>query len=155
MEQIRFDDIEALERRKSDQFGPWSRSLEVPQDMIAAFAEMTGDRQWIHVDTDRAARESPFGTTIAHGFLILGLSTIIKNSADYVIVGQGNALNYGVDHVRFITPVPAGSHIHGRTRIAGVASEKGGTMLTIHVAIHIVGIEKPAVCFDWKLLYRG
>jgi acyl dehydratase len=155
MEEIRFDDIATLETRMSDDYGPWSQALDVPQSMIAAFAEMTGDRQWIHVDVDRAATESPFGATIAHGFLVLGLSTIIKNGADYVIVGHASALNYGLDKVRFIAPVPAGSQIHGRTRIARVAREKGGTMLTVQVAIHIVGAEKPSLCFDWMLLYRG
>ncbi|MBY8823582.1 MaoC family dehydratase [Sphingomonas colocasiae] len=155
MEEILFDDIATLERRISDDYGPWSEALDVPQPMITAFAEMTGDRQWIHVDTDRAVAESPFGTTIAHGFLVLSLSAIIKNSADYAIVGHASALNYGLEKVRFVSPVPSGSRIHGRTRIARVAREKGGTMLTVQVAIHIVGAERPALCFDWMLLYRG
>lgn len=154
MDEIRYDDIAALTARKSEEFGPWSTPLDVPQEMITAFAEMTGDRQWIHVDPERAA-QSAFGSTIAHGFLILGLSTIIKNNADYVIVGHGNALNYGLERVRFVAPVPAGSAIYGRTRIVDVAEEKGGTMLTVGVAIHVVGADKPSVCFDWKLLYRG
>jgi len=155
MEEIRFDDVSALEQRISDDYGPWSQALDVPQSMIAAFAEMTGDRQWIHVDVDRAVEESPFGTTIAHGFLVLSLSAIIKNSADYAVVGHASALNYGLEKVRFISPVPAGSRIHGRTRIARVTHEKGGTMLTVQVAIHIVGVERPSLCFDWMLLYRG
>lgn len=154
MDEIRFDDIAALTARKSEEFGPWSEPLDVPQEMITAFAEMTGDRQWIHVDPERAA-QSAFGTTIAHGFLVLGLSTIIKNNADYLIVGHGNALNYGLERVRFVAPVAAGSAIHGRTRIVDVAEEKGGTMLTVGVAIHVIGSDKPSVCFDWKLLYRG
>ena len=155
MHEIRFDDIPALRTRISDEYGPWSEALDVPQSMISAFAEMTGDRQWIHVDVERAAKESPFGITIAHGFLVLGLSAVIKNSADYVVVGHGSALNYGLERVRFIAPVPAGSRIHGRTRMVRVAEEKGGTMLTVQVAIHIVGAAKPALCFDWLLLYRG
>ncbi|RED16344.1 acyl dehydratase [Parasphingopyxis lamellibrachiae] len=154
MDEIRYDDIAALTARKSEEFGPWSAPLDVPQEMITAFAEMTGDRQWIHVDPERAA-QSAFGSTIAHGFLILGLSTIIKNNADYAIVGHGNALNYGLERVRFVAPVPAGAAIYGHTRIVNVAEEKGGTMLTVGVAIHVVGAEKPSVCFDWKLLYRG
>jgi acyl dehydratase len=154
MDEIRFDDIAALTARKSEEFGSWSEPLDVPQEMITAFAEMTGDRQWIHVDPERAA-QSAFGTTIAHGFLVLGLSTIIKNNADYLIVGHGNALNYGLERVRFVAPVPTGSAIHGHTRIVDVAEEKGGTMLTVGVAIHVVGSDKPSVCFDWKLLYRG
>ena len=154
MEEIRFDDIATLKARISDTFDPWSQPVAVPQEMITAFAEMTGDRQWIHVDVERSKTEGPFGTTIAHGFLVLGLSTIIKNSAQFLIVGHGKALNYGLERVRFITPVPAGSLLHGRTRIADVTEEKGGTMLTLAVAIHIVGAEKPSVSFEWKLLYR-
>ncbi|MBC2778967.1 MaoC family dehydratase [Parasphingopyxis marina] len=154
MDEIRFDAIAALEARKSEEFGPWSASVEVPQSMIAAFAEMTGDRQWIHVDKERAAA-SPFGTTIAHGFLVLALSPVIKNSAGYVVVGHGSALNYGLERVRFVAPVPAGASVHGHTRIVDVAEEKGGTMLTTGVAIHVVGSDKPSVCFDWKILYRA
>jgi len=78
---------------------------------------------------------------------------MIKNSADYTVVGQGSALNYGLDRVRFVSPVPAGSQLQGRTRIAGVEESRGGVMLTIGVAIHVVGQDRPAVSFDWKLLY--
>jgi acyl dehydratase len=155
MESIRFDDIAALDALVSEDFGPWGVPLTVPQEMIAAFAEMTGDRQWIHVDAARAAAESPFGATIAHGFLMLSLSPLLRSGGGVPIVGHRDALNYGLDRVRFIAPVPAGSTIHGRSRIIGAAREKGGTMLTTGVAIHVVDAERPAVCFDWKVLYRG
>lgn len=151
---IRYDDLDALTQRVGGEFGAWSPAIEVPQRMIDEFAEMTGDHQWIHVDPARAA-ETPLGTTIAHGFLILALSSVIKNSSDLAIVGHGSALNYGLDNVRFVSPVPSGARIHGRTKVAAVAEEKGGTMLTVSVAIHVIGSEKPAVCFDWKLLYRA
>lgn len=153
-ETIRFDDLDALRARVGNDFGAWSPAIEVPQQMIDAFAEMTGDHQWIHVDPVRASA-TPLGTTIAHGFLVLALASVIKNSSDLAIEGHGSALNYGLDSVRFVSPVPSGARIHGRTRVAAVAEEKGGTMLTVGVAIHVVGSEKPAVCFDWKLLYRA
>ncbi len=151
---IRFDDLAALRARIRDDFGGWSPAIEVPQQMIDAFAEMTGDRQWIHVDRERADA-SAMGTTIAHGFLVLSLSSVIKNSTDLEIEGHGSALNYGLDKVRFVSPVPSGASIHGRTRLVAVAEEKGGTMVTYAVAIHQVGADRPAVCFDWKLLYRA
>src|SRR5262249_33578589 len=69
VEDIRFDDIEALKGKITDTFGEWSEPAEVTQDMINRFADLTGDHQWIHVDVERAKRESPFGGTIAHGFL--------------------------------------------------------------------------------------
>lgn len=155
MQQIRFDDLAGLRTRISEEFGPWSTPVTIDQSMIDVFAEMTGDRQWIHIDVDRARRESPFGSTIAHGFLTLGLATMIKNSADFLVVGHGNALNYGIDGLRFVAPVPAGASVHGHTRICGVEEKKGGTLLTVAVAIHQVGSDSPALVFQWKLLYRA
>jgi acyl dehydratase len=154
MQEIRFDDLSTLSSMVSQEWGNWSEPVAITQEMINVFADMTGDRQWIHVDVDRARSEGPFGEAIAHGFLVLGMSTLIKNTGDYLIVGHGSALNYGLEKVRFVSPVPAGSQLHGHTRIVAVGEEKGGVMLTVGVAIHVVGADKPAVCFDWKLLYR-
>ena len=81
MEDIRFDDIAALKSKISDTFGDWSDPIEVTQDMINRFAELTGDHQWIHVDVERAKRESPFGGTIAHGFLTLSLLPAMRSKA--------------------------------------------------------------------------
>lgn len=153
MQAIPFNDLDALNGLVSTEFGPWSTAVVISQSMIDLFAEMTGDQQWIHVDVERAAKEGPLGTTIAHGFLTLGMATIIKNSADLAIVGHARALNYGIDNLRFVAPVPAGAAIHGRTRVAGVEEKKGGTLLTVAVAIHVVGQETPALVFNWKLLY--
>ena len=155
MKEIRFDDLGTLAAMVSDDYGPWSESVTVSQEMINQFADMTGDRQWIHVDVDRARSEGPFGEAIAHGFLVLSMATIIKNCADYTIVGHGSALNYGLERVRFVNPVPAGSMLQGRTRISAAEEAKGGVMLTIAVAIHVVGQARPAVSFYWKLLYRA
>ncbi|MBM7422955.1 MaoC family dehydratase [Spongiibacter marinus] len=155
MQDVRFDDVDTLRAMRSDEFGPWSKPVSIDQRMIDLFAEMTGDHQWIHVDVDRATRDSPFGSTIAHGFLVLGMSTLIKNTTNYQIVGHGNALNYGLENVRFISPVPAGASLHGHTRLREVEHAKGGVMLTVGVAIHEVGKGRPALAFDWKLLYRA
>jgi acyl dehydratase len=155
MRRINFDDIDGLRAQISEEFGPWSEPVTLSQDMIDHFAEMTGDRQWIHVDVERARAQGPFGGTIAHGFLTLGMATLIKNSADFRVVGHGNALNYGIDGLRFVAPVPAGAAVHGRTRIAAAEIKSGGTLLTMAVAIHVVGNDTPALVFLWKLLYRG
>ena len=154
MTTVRFDEIAALTALVRPEFGPWSPAVTVGQPMIDAFAEMTGDRQWIHVDTARAARDSPFGATIAHGFLLLALAPMLKKTPDLDIGGHGNALNYGLDRVRFLAPVTAGTALHGQTRIAAVEARPDGTMVTLNVAIHAVGNERPAVVFDWKILYR-
>ena len=109
MEEIQFDDIEALKGRISEEFGPWGPEVEVTQEMINQFADVTGDHQWIHVDVERAKRDSPFGGPIAHGFLTLSLLPgFLRPAATFAIVGFGNATNYGADKLRFISPVPAG-----------------------------------------------
>lgn len=155
MQQVRFDDLAGLRAQITEDYGPWSTPVTISQEMIDVFAHMTGDKQWIHVDVERARAQSPLGTTIAHGFLTLGMATIIKNTTNFSVVGHGNALNYGIDNLRFVAPVPAGAAIHGHTRIAAVEEKNGGTLLTVAVAIHVVDSEKPALVFHWKLFYRG
>src|SRR5262249_59728556 len=120
MEQIRFDDVEALRKKISAEFGPWSDEFEVTQKIIDDFAELTGDHQWIHTDVERARRESPFKTTVAHGFLTLSLlprlSAATRQRASYAVVGPGNLLNYGSDKLRFLSPVPAGAPVRSPAR---------------------------------------
>jgi acyl dehydratase len=128
MEQIRFDDVAALEKQVSEEFGPFGGELEVTQEMINRFAELTGDRQWIHVDVERCRRESPFGGPIAHGFLTLSLlprmAAQTRDAGDYQIVGQGNVVNYGSDKLRFLSPVPAGARVHSRSRLVSVDASR-------------------------------
>ena len=119
MQDIQFDDIATLQSKVSDEFGDFGESIEVSQEMINQFAELTGDHQWIHVDVERAKKESPFGQTIAHGFLTLSLLPRLRTSSDYRVVGYGNATNYGADKLRFISPVPAGAKVHARSRVVG------------------------------------
>jgi acyl dehydratase len=154
MREIRFDDIEGLRGQVSEEFGPFGAAVEVTQAMIVAFAELTGDHQWIHVDVERARREGPFGTTIAHGFLTLSLLGRLRPPEGFKIVGHKNVLNYGSDGLRFLGPVPSGSHIHARQRLAGVESKKNGTLAVHEIAVHVVGSEKPALLYKGMVLYQ-
>jgi hypothetical protein len=156
MEKIRFDDIEALRAKVSDAFGPFGAELEVSQKMIDQFAELTGDHQWIHLDVERCKRESPFGTTIAHGFLTLSLLPKLSAGADaaWQIVGAGNVTNYGADGLRFLSPVPAGASLHARRRLKSVEATPKGTRVAIEVAIHVVGSDRPALVYEGITLYQ-
>ncbi|HVS80514.1 MAG TPA: MaoC family dehydratase, partial [Pyrinomonadaceae bacterium] len=103
--------------------------FEVTQERINQFAEATEDRQWIHVDPERAARESPFKETIAHGFLTLSLLSELGKRA-MSVGGVRMGLNYGLNRVRFVSPVPARSRIRGRFTLAKVEEIKGGVQAT-------------------------
>ena len=125
-----------------DEFGP-SSWIEVPQDRIQAFADATGDHQWIHVDPERGAA-GPFGTTIAHGYLTLSLLP----SMSYEVVPRqdgGMALNYGLDRVRFPAPVPSGSRVRGTFRVDSVDDADWGYQTTMTATVEREGGGKP-VC---------
>ncbi len=154
MDEIRFDDIEGLRRQISDTFGPWGSEIHVTQEMIDRFAELTGDHQWIHVDVERARRESPFKSTIAHGFLVLSLLPVLRAVAEYKIVGFGNATNYGADKLRFASPVPAGAVVHARSRLVAADAKPKGTQVTQEIAVHVVGNDRPAILYTMLVLYQ-
>lgn len=154
MQDIRFDDIDALNARASEEFGAFGEEVEITQDMINRFADLTGDQQWIHVDVERAKRESPFGQPIAHGFLTLSLLPRLRTPSDYRLVGFGNATNYGADKLRFISPVPAGSKVHARTRLVAAEAKPKGTQITQEIAVHIVGSDRPALIYTMLVLYH-
>jgi acyl dehydratase len=154
VDQIPFDDIDRLRTKISDEFGPWSQPLEVTQPMINQFADLTGDHQWIHVDPERAKRESPFGQAIAHGFLTLSLLPAMKREPDWIPTGFGNATNYGANKLRFVAPVPAGSKVHSRARLTGVEVHKRGTQVTQELQVNVVGSEKPALIYEMVVLYH-
>jgi acyl dehydratase len=154
MQDIRFDDIEGLRAKVSEEFGPWGPPVEVTQAMIDKFAELTGDHQWIHVDVERAKRESPFKGTIAHGFLTLSLLPVLRSGSDYKVVGYGNATNYGSDKLRFVSPVPAGSKVHARSRLVAVDPKPKGTQMTSEIAVHVVGSDRPALTYTMLVLYH-
>src|SRR5206468_2747344 len=98
--QIRFDDIPALRAMIKDEFGPWGPELEITQEMIDEFADLTGDRQWIHVDVERA-KDGPFGSTIAQGLFTVAMGPRIRTPDAFQVIGQGNLVNYGSDGLRF------------------------------------------------------
>jgi len=155
MQDVRFDDIPALEALARLPFGQWGPEFEITQALIDAFAELSGDHQWIHVDVERARRESPFGGTVAHGFLTLSLLPRLHPENDFRIVGFGNALNYGASNLRFLSPVPAGSRIHARSRLKAVAPHAKGTLLTWATEVHVIGGgDKPALLYEALALYQ-
>ena len=128
----------------------------IDQELINAFAKLSGDDQWIHIDSDRALNEMPEGKTIAHGLLTLCISpTLGKNKIHIENLKQ--TLNYGIDKVRFISPVKVGSFIRLRSKIAQVTLRDDDTVLVrIERTIEIKGIEKLAMYAETlSLMYRG
>jgi acyl dehydratase len=139
--------IEEAERARGDELGVGQWRL-VDQQLIDAFADVTDDHQWIHVDPERAKAESQYGATIAHGFLTLSLIPVL--SADnYKIVNSRMRLNYGLNKVRFLAAVTAGSRIRARSELAEVARIDDTTVnLTMRHTVEIEGSEKPAAVVD-------
>lgn len=127
--------------------------VEVPQQRIDSFAEATEDRQWIHVDPDRARREGPFGGPIAHGYLILSLVIPMWNEV-LVVDDFTMAINYGLNRVRFTQPVPAGSRVRLKATLDAIEDlpKDGGAQLTVGGVIEIEDTDRPAVVFE--AIYR-
>jgi acyl dehydratase len=150
---IRFDDAEALRAKVSAEFSPWSKPIDVTQEKINRFADVTGDHQWIHIDIERARRESPFGGPVAHGFLTLSLLPAFEIDPGWRVVGYRNVVNYGANKLRFISPVLAGSQVHARQRLMGVDVRTQGTQITQETHVHVVGNDKPALIYEGIFLY--
>jgi acyl dehydratase len=134
--------IRELESRVGEEIAvsPW---VDVPQERIDQFAEATGDHQWIHVDRERA-KGSPFGTTIAHGFLTLSrLPKLTESTFEFSDRKMG--VNYGLNKVRFTAPVPAGARIRGRFTLAKFELLEGGVQTTWSVVVELEGGAKPAM----------
>jgi acyl dehydratase len=126
--------------------------LVVAQDRIDAFADATGDHQWIHVDPERARTGTPFGATIAHGFLTLSLVSALVRDA-VTVEGARMALNYGLNRVRFVSPVPSGSRIRARVTLAKVDAMADSIQATWNVTIERDGGDRPAVFAEWIVRY--
>ena len=126
--------------------------LEVTQERINQFADATGDHQWIHVDPARAATESPFKTTIAHGFLTLSLVAALAETT-MAFPGFRLAINYGLNRARFIRPVPAGARIRCRFSPAAVEETGGGIQVTWSAVIESEHGDKPACVAEWIVRY--
>ena len=122
--------------------------FEVDQKRIDLFADATDDRQWIHVDAERAKTESPFGGTIAHGFLTLSmLALLFESTVELPATGMG--VNYGFNKVRFTAPVRAGARVRGRFLLKEVQDLNPGVHLVWSVVIEIEGSDRPACVLEW------
>ena len=121
-----------------------SEWLTIEQSRIHAFADATGDRAWIHVDPARAAN-GPFGGTIAHGFMGLSLLPLLLDRDVLQVTDSPFGLNYGVEHVRFTTPVPVGSKVRATFRIASAQRKPSGLLVRIPAVLELHGSERPAV----------
>jgi acyl dehydratase len=139
--------IEGLRELQGQTIGP-SEWREVTQDLINTFADVSGDDQWIHVDTERATTESPFGTTIAHGNLTLsmidGLRKDLIQSTGFVL-----GVNYGWNKVRFPAPVPVGSRVRATAEVVDIDDVGGGWyQIVTRFTVEVEGNEKPACVAD-------
>ena len=143
--------LEEIRSKVGEEIGV-SGWLTVDQHRIDSFADATEDRQFIHVDSDAAAR-TPFGGTIGHGFLTLSL--LSRMAADAMLIPEGvtMAVNYGLDRVRFLAPVRSGKRVRGRFVLAGVEEKSPGQVLLRHdVTVEIEGEDKPALSAHWLTL---
>ena len=144
-------DVRTIGNRVGEQIAV-SDWLEVTQARINQFADATGDHQFIHVDPVRAAAETPFKGTIAHGFLTLSLlSTLIRESIQFT--GLRMAINYGLNRVRFVSPVPAGSRIRAAITLHAVESVTDGYQVVWQVTVEREGGDKPACVAEWVVRY--
>ena len=124
------------------------------QSRIDAFGEVTEDRQWIHVDTERARAEMPHGKTIAHGFLTLSLLSHLVRQAVLVKAEFKHGINYGLNWVRFPSPVPAGSQIRARCTLVTVEDVSGGVQICWAVTVEVKDVSKPALVAEWLVRYH-
>lgn len=129
-----------------------SEWVPITQERVNLFAEATGDRQWIHIDVDRCRTESPYGGTIAHGFLTLSLLPVLMQNA-IQMPAAGMVVNYGLNKVRFMGPVPVGSKVRGRMQLLSADDLTDGTQLTWQVTVEREGSDKP-VCVAESITRR-
>ena len=142
MAKVTIDGIDELKGRVGDELGV-SEWLEVTQPDVDAFADATGDQQWIHVDPERA-KETPFGGTIAHGYYTLSLAPRFSYEL-FDLTGVAFGINYGLNKVRFPSPLPVGSRVRMRMAVQDVEDIAGGAQITMRLTFERDGGEKP-VC---------
>lgn len=147
--------IESIEELKSlvGQEVAASDWLEVTQERVNQFAEVTGDHQWIHINPERAKAETPFGGTIAHGFLTLSLLSQFAASTVRVKGEFKMGINYGLNKVRFVSPVPVGSLIRARFTLQAVEAVAGGYQLAWSIAVETENATKPSMVAEWLVRY--
>jgi acyl dehydratase len=156
MRTVSFEDLPALSGQEIG-VSDW---VLIDQDRINAFADLTGDRQWIHVDVERARKEAPDGKTIAHGYLVLSLLSALSSNVMRV-TGISRGLNYGVNRARFTETIPAGSRLRVRQtllsvqKLASAKSATDGWLLVSRMAIEVEGRDRPAcIAETLTLLYK-
>ena len=151
---VSIKDMDGLKGLITEEWTDWTDSVEVIQDMINTFADVTKDHQWIHVDIEKA-NAGPFGGPIAHGFLTLSLVSYFSEQHFPKVDGLLGVLNYGADRLRFLNPVPAGAKVHAKSRIIDVTEKPTGVLLKTEIAVHVEGDEKPAVLYESLGLMLG
>ena len=142
---MQLDEVKAAIGREAG-VSPWH---EVTQEMINRFADVSGDHQWIHIDVERARRESPFKTTIAHGFLTVSLLSEMTREAVTLDLKSKLRINYGFNRLRFPAPVPAGSRVRAHLTPNAVKDVEGGTEIAWGIVVEIENQTKPALAAEW------
>jgi acyl dehydratase len=137
--EINFSDVKGLVGQELG-VSDWH---EVSQQDVNAFADVTGDHQWIHIDPDRAKKESPYGTTIAHGYFTVSLIPYLSSQI-WKVTGSKMGVNYGLNKLRFPAPVPVGKKVRARSTLRNVTDVEGGLQLEVTVQIEVEGGDKPA-----------
>ena len=147
-------DIDGLRALITEDWGEWTAPVEVTQEMINTFADVTKDHQWIHVDIEKA-NAGPFGGPIAHGFLTLSLVSHFSVEMGLDVEGLLGVLSYGADKLRFLNPVPAGAQVHAKGRIVEVTEKSSGVLMKREIAVHVVGDDTPALVYESLGLLLG
>ena len=142
---MQLDEVKASIGREAGA-SPW---VEVTQDLINQFADISGDNQWIHIDVERARHESPFKTTIAHGFLTVALLSRMVSEAVNLEVKSKLRVNYGFNRLRFPAPVPAGSRVRAHLTPNVVKDVEGGVEIAWGIVVEIENQTKPALAAEW------
>lgn len=149
-------DADDLTARVGTELGV-SEWLEVTQPLVDAYAEVTGDREWLHNDPERARRESPFGTTIVQGSFLLANLVRFQEQVHSLATDPSlaYALNYGYDRVRFVRPVPVGSRVRARFWIRDARARDDGVVVVLDVEVEVEGQDRPALVAEWLGFVRS
>jgi len=155
MSEINYKDQDALAALTTEEFGDWSKKVLVDQVMINQYAQLSGDNMWLHVDEELCARESPFGSTITHGFLILSLLPKMGGGVSRIsdISGFSHMMNYGSDKLRFLGAVPVNSEIVSRSRIREIEVTEKKTKVVIEIHVHVVGSDDPVLIYELMFVF--
>lgn len=152
---INFKDAAALQTLVSEELGAWSNEILIDQNLINQYADLSGDKMWLHVDVERCKTQSPFKTTIAHGFLLLSLLPKMQSLPDVstIVTGYSHMMNYGSDRLRFLSPVMVNSKIHARSRIKAIEVSDKKTKVTCETHVHAAGSDAPALIYELAFVF--